>query len=154
MTCVWAGSGGRAADAERSDRYRVSRGADAEIGIEGGGDGADERPALVRNLEQTLGKLDHAVGIGLRQILRIVEHGFGRAAELVPDGGEIESEIAHQQFDDPGADAVVFGEFEAAAAIEAAVEKAVTSGTRTGDIAFGHESVGTKEMAAAVLANL
>jgi 3-isopropylmalate dehydrogenase len=47
-----------------------------------------------------------------------------------------------------------FGEFEAAAAIEAAVEKAVTSGTRTGDIAFGLDSVGTKEMAAAVLANL
>jgi 3-isopropylmalate dehydrogenase len=47
-----------------------------------------------------------------------------------------------------------FGEFEAAAAIEAAVEKAVTSGTRTGDIAFGLDSVGTKAMAAAVLANL
>jgi 3-isopropylmalate dehydrogenase len=47
-----------------------------------------------------------------------------------------------------------FGEFEAAAAIEAAVEKAVTSGTRTGDIAFGLDSVGTKQMAAAVLANL
>ena len=47
-----------------------------------------------------------------------------------------------------------FGENEAAAAIEAAVEKAVTGGTRTGDIAFGLDSVGTKEMAAAVLANL
>ena len=47
-----------------------------------------------------------------------------------------------------------FGELEAAAAIEAAVEKAVTGGTRTGDIAFGLDSVGTKEMAAAVLANL
>ena len=47
-----------------------------------------------------------------------------------------------------------FGELEAAAAIEAAVEKAVTSGTRTGDIAFGLDSVGTKAMAAAVLANL
>jgi 3-isopropylmalate dehydrogenase len=47
-----------------------------------------------------------------------------------------------------------FGELEAAAAIEAAVEKAVTSGTRTGDIAFGLDSVGTKAMAEAVLANL
>lgn len=47
-----------------------------------------------------------------------------------------------------------FGELEAAAAIEAAVEKAVTGGTRTGDIAFGLDSVGTKAMAAAVLANL
>ena len=47
-----------------------------------------------------------------------------------------------------------FGENEAAAAIEAAVEKAVTGGVRTGDIAFGLDSVGTKEMGAAVLANL
>lgn len=47
-----------------------------------------------------------------------------------------------------------FGENEAADAIEAAVEKAVTGGVRTGDIAFGLESVGTKEMGAAVLANL
>ena len=47
-----------------------------------------------------------------------------------------------------------FGENEAAAAIEAAVEKAVTGGVRTGDIAFGLDSVGTKEMGAAVLAKL
>ena len=45
-----------------------------------------------------------------------------------------------------------FGENEAADAIEAAVEKAVTGGVRTGDIAFGLDSVGTKEMGAAVLA--
>ena len=47
-----------------------------------------------------------------------------------------------------------FGENEAAAAIEAAVEKAVIGGVRTGDIAFGLDSVGTKEMGSAVLANL
>jgi len=47
-----------------------------------------------------------------------------------------------------------FGQLEAAAAIEAAVEKAVTSGTRTGDIAFGLDPVGTQAMGAAVLANL
>ncbi len=47
-----------------------------------------------------------------------------------------------------------FGELEAAAAIEAAVEKAVTTGTRTGDIAFGLDPVGTKAMGEAVLANL
>ena len=47
-----------------------------------------------------------------------------------------------------------FGQLEAAAAIEAAVEKAVTSGTRTGDIAFGLEPVGTKAMGEAVLKNL
>jgi 3-isopropylmalate dehydrogenase len=47
-----------------------------------------------------------------------------------------------------------FGESEAAAAIEVAVEKAVTGGVRTGDIAFGLDSVGTKEMGAAVLAKL
>lgn len=47
-----------------------------------------------------------------------------------------------------------FGELEAAEAIEAAVEAAVTSGTRTGDIAFGLEAVGTAAMGAAVLAKL
>jgi 3-isopropylmalate dehydrogenase len=38
--------------------------------------------------------------------------------------------------------------------IEAAVRKAVTSGTRTGDIAFGGPSVGTRQMADAVIAAL
>ena len=47
-----------------------------------------------------------------------------------------------------------FGENEAAAAIEAAVEKAVIGGVRTGDIAFGLDSVSTKEMGSAVIANL
>ncbi len=47
-----------------------------------------------------------------------------------------------------------FGENEAADAIEAAVRKAVTSGTRTGDIAFGLPSVGTKAMGEAVLQQL
>ena len=47
-----------------------------------------------------------------------------------------------------------FGENDAADAIEAAVKKAVTSGTRTGDIAFGLEPVGTAAMGAAVLENL
>lgn len=44
-----------------------------------------------------------------------------------------------------------FGELEAAAAIEAAVQKTVTSGVRTGDIAFGLESVDTKAMGDAIL---
>ncbi len=47
-----------------------------------------------------------------------------------------------------------FGENEAADAIEAAVKNAVTSGVRTGDIAFGLKAVGTQEMGAAVLKNL
>ena len=38
--------------------------------------------------------------------------------------------------------------------IEAAVKKAVTGGTRTGDIAFGKPSVGTKAMTDAIIANL
>ncbi|MEM8867746.1 MAG: 3-isopropylmalate dehydrogenase, partial [Verrucomicrobiota bacterium] len=44
-----------------------------------------------------------------------------------------------------------FGELEAAATIEAAVEKAVTTGNRTGDIAFGLDPVGTQAMGEAVL---
>jgi 3-isopropylmalate dehydrogenase len=47
-----------------------------------------------------------------------------------------------------------FGLTEAAAAIEKAVKDAVASGTRTGDIAFGGASVGTKEMAAAIAGRL
>jgi 3-isopropylmalate dehydrogenase len=38
--------------------------------------------------------------------------------------------------------------------IEAAVKKAVNGGTRTGDIAFGKPSVGTKAMTDAIIANL
>ncbi len=47
-----------------------------------------------------------------------------------------------------------FGLEAAAANIERAVKTAVTSGVRTGDIAFGTPAVGTKEMAAAVIARL
>ena len=47
-----------------------------------------------------------------------------------------------------------FGLEKSAARIEAAVRKAVTSGTRTGDIAFGRPSVGTKAMADAIIAAL
>jgi 3-isopropylmalate dehydrogenase len=47
-----------------------------------------------------------------------------------------------------------FGLDEVAARIEAAVRQAVISGVRTTDIAFGGPSVGTVEMADAVIANL
>ncbi len=47
-----------------------------------------------------------------------------------------------------------FGLEEPAARIEAAVRKAVTSGARTGDIAFGGPSVGTRAMADAVISAL
>ncbi|HEV8072721.1 MAG TPA: 3-isopropylmalate dehydrogenase [Opitutaceae bacterium] len=47
-----------------------------------------------------------------------------------------------------------FGLDKIALRIEAAVKKAVTGGTRTGDIAFGGASVGTKAMADAIIANL
>lgn len=47
-----------------------------------------------------------------------------------------------------------FGLEKIAARIEAAVRKAVTSGTRTGDIAFGKTSVGTVAMTDAIIANL
>ena len=44
-----------------------------------------------------------------------------------------------------------FGLEELASRIEAAVRKAVTSGTRTGDIAFGRPAVGTRAMTDAIL---
>jgi 3-isopropylmalate dehydrogenase len=47
-----------------------------------------------------------------------------------------------------------FGLEEAATQIEAAVEKAVKSGTRTGDIAFGAKAASTTEMEAAIISGL
>jgi 3-isopropylmalate dehydrogenase len=47
-----------------------------------------------------------------------------------------------------------FGLEAPAAAIEKTVRATVTGGTRTGDIAFGQASVGTKEMGAAILQRL
>jgi 3-isopropylmalate dehydrogenase len=47
-----------------------------------------------------------------------------------------------------------FGLDKVATRIEGAVKQAVTSGTRTGDIAFGGKSVGTRAMADAIIANL
>ncbi len=47
-----------------------------------------------------------------------------------------------------------FGLAAVATRIEAAVKTAVTSGTRTGDIAFGRPSVGTRAMADAIISNL
>lgn len=47
-----------------------------------------------------------------------------------------------------------FGLNDAATAIEKAVKAAVVGGTRTGDIAFGGKSVGTKDMAKAIIARL
>jgi 3-isopropylmalate dehydrogenase len=47
-----------------------------------------------------------------------------------------------------------FGLEKIAARIESAVKRAVTGGTRTGDIAFGQPSVGTSAMADAIIAQL
>jgi 3-isopropylmalate dehydrogenase len=47
-----------------------------------------------------------------------------------------------------------FGQEKTAARLEAAVKKAVTGGVRTADIAFGGQSVGTKAMADAIIAQL
>jgi 3-isopropylmalate dehydrogenase len=47
-----------------------------------------------------------------------------------------------------------FGLEGPASRIEAAVKKAVTGGVRTADIAFGGKSVGSKEMADAIIAQL
>ena len=47
-----------------------------------------------------------------------------------------------------------FGEYNAADAIEKAVKKAVTSGNRTGDIAFGKQALSTKAMSDAILSEL
>jgi 3-isopropylmalate dehydrogenase len=47
-----------------------------------------------------------------------------------------------------------FGLNDVASRLESAVKKTVTGGTRTGDIAFGKTSVGTKAMTDAIISNL
>jgi 3-isopropylmalate dehydrogenase len=47
-----------------------------------------------------------------------------------------------------------FGLHAEADAIDAAVRKTIADGFRTADIAFGAPAVGTREMAAAILARL
>ena len=47
-----------------------------------------------------------------------------------------------------------FGLNAAAAEIEAAVRSAIDAGTRTADIAFGGDAVGTRKMAAEILARI
>ena len=87
-----------------------------------------------------------------------LEHPFG----LYEPSGGTAPDIAGQGIANPCAQILSsalmlrysFGELEAATAIEKAVEKAVTSGTRTGDIAFGLESVSTQRMADAICGNI
>ncbi len=85
-------------------------------------------------------------------------HPFG----LYEPGGGTAPDIAGRNLANPCAQILSaalmlrysFGLDEIATRIEKAVRQTVTSGIRTGDIAFGNDSVGTTEMTDAILANL
>jgi 3-isopropylmalate dehydrogenase len=113
-------------------------------------------------LSDEMGVICGSLGMLASASLGATQNSLGFPFGLYEPSGGTAPDIAGQGIANPCAQILSgammlrysFGELEAAAAIEAAVEKAVTGGTRTGDIAFGLPSVGTKEMGAAVLANL
>jgi 3-isopropylmalate dehydrogenase len=90
------------------------------------------------------------------------QNSLGRPFGLYEPAGGTAPDIAGQGIANPCAQILSgalmlrhsFGLEKPAARIEDAVRRAVTSGTRTADIAFGQNSVGTRAMADAVIANL
>ena len=113
-------------------------------------------------LSDEMGVICGSLGMLASASLGAEENSLGFPFGLYEPSGGTAPDIAGQGIANPCAQILSaammlrysFGENEAAAAIEAAVEKAVTGGIRTGDIAFGLNSVGMKEMGLAVLANL
>ncbi len=90
------------------------------------------------------------------------KNGHGQPFGLYEPAGGTAPDIAGQGIANPCAQILSaammlrysFGLGDIATGIEQAVRKAVEDGIRTGDIAFGKESVGTKEMAAAIVERL
>jgi 3-isopropylmalate dehydrogenase len=103
----------------------------------------------------SLGMLSSAsLGAGQNQL--------GRPFGLYEPAGGTAPDIAGQGIANPCAQILStalmlrysFGLEKAALRIEAAVKRAVTGGTRTGDIAFGGPAVGTRAMTDAIIAAL
>ncbi|MDB6170160.1 MAG: 3-isopropylmalate dehydrogenase [Verrucomicrobia bacterium] len=108
-----------------------------------------------------------AVVCGSLGMLSSASLGAGRNSHRLPFGlyepaGGTAPDIAGRDLANPCAQILSaalmlrysFGLEKAAARIEAAVKRAVVSGTRTADIAFGGKSVGTRAMTDAVLSQL
>ena len=113
-------------------------------------------------LSDEMGVICGSLGMLASASLGATQNSLGFPFGLYEPSGGTAPDIAGQGIANPCAQILSaalmlrysFGQLEAAAAIEAAVKKTVTSGTRTGDIAFGLEPVDTKTMGADVLANL
>ncbi len=94
--------------------------------------------------------------------LGTVENRHGHRFGLYEPAGGTAPDIAGKNLANPCAQVLSaammlrfsFGLEALADRIEAAVRKTVTSGMRTGDIAFGGPSVGTREMGDAIISNL
>ena len=113
-------------------------------------------------LSDEMGVICGSLGMLASASLGAQKNGLGLPFGLYEPSGGTAPDIAGQGIANPCAQILSvammlrysFGQLEAATAIETAVEKAVTSGNRTGDIAFGLDPVGTKAMGEAVLSYL
>ena len=113
-------------------------------------------------LSDEMGVICGSLGMLASASLGAKQNAFARPFGLYEPSGGTAPDIAGQGIANPCAQILSaalmlrysFGELDAADAIEAAVQKAVTSGIRTGDIAFGLDPVGTKQMGEAILAKM
>ncbi|NBB79486.1 MAG: 3-isopropylmalate dehydrogenase [Verrucomicrobia bacterium] len=113
-------------------------------------------------LSDAMGVICGSLGMLASASLGATQNSLGFPFGLYEPSGGTAPDIAGQGIANPCAQILSaalmlrysFGQLEAAAAIEAAVEKTVTSGTRTGDIAFGLQPVDTKTMGTTILKNL
>lgn len=113
-------------------------------------------------LSDEMGVICGSLGMLASASLGATQNSFGFPFGLYEPSGGTAPDIAGQGIANPCAQILSaalmlrysFGQLEAAAAIEAAVEKTVTSGTRTGDIAFGLQPVSTVAMGEEILKNL
>lgn len=113
-------------------------------------------------LSDEMGVICGSLGMLASASLGATQNSLGFPFGLYEPSGGTAPDIAGQGIANPCAQILSaalmlrysFGQLEAAAAIEAAVEKTVTSGTRTGDIAFGLQPVSTVAMGEEILKNL
>ncbi|KAH2818031.1 hypothetical protein KXV85_003916, partial [Aspergillus fumigatus] len=75
--------------------------------VEGGRDAAHQEPQICRHGERSALALDNAVGDEIAQARGGLQHRIRRKAMPIADGSEIDGEIAHDAFDDLGAQAIV-----------------------------------------------
>ena len=92
-----------------SDRAGVAGGGLVPVGVEGGGDAADEGAAGFRDLDGGPFDAHQAILRQGTQGFRVIQQGVGVDAELAGDAGEVYGARAEDLFDDLAAQAVILG---------------------------------------------